>query len=314
MHSLLQQAVGPSVRSVALTLSIVLSIPFSVFPGTTDSPSLEQADRLWRQRARGHRDGEPDPVPIRQALEAYEALLAKRSDDLEVRWKLLRAQQFFGEYVLEEEDEKRQLFRRARDLADESRRLLLERHGLTEGEASEGSIVRALSDEGADADSGADDSATGETLAAAIYYYSAVHWGRWGDTTGRLSAARAGVGDKLREFGRMVVALDERFDDAAGHRLLGRLHTEAPRIPLVTGWVDRDLAVRELEIACRIAPQNPFNQTYLADALLRFRDGRRAEAIGRLERVVASEPRQSRLVEDMAAIDEARRLLADERP
>lgn len=303
MRPLRQQAAGPSVCSVALTLPLLLSIPLSLFAVATDSPSIEQADGLWRQRARGQSDGEPDPVPIRRALAAYEALLTERPDDLEVRWKLLRAQQFYGEYVLEEADEKRQLFRRARDLADDSRRRLLERHGLTEGEASEESIVRALSGETGD----------GDTLAAAIYYYSAVHWGRWGDTTGRLSAARAGVGDKLRDFGRLVVALDERFEEAAGHRLLGRLHTEAPRIPLVTGWVDRDLAVRELETACRIAPQNPFNQTYLADALLRFRNGRRAEAIERLERVVTSEPRQSQLVEDLAAIDEARRLLAEER-
>lgn len=276
----------------ALIVATTLCVAFPTATEAADPPRLAEADALWRARARGQAGGEPDPAPIRRALEAYESLLARRPDDLEIRWKLLRARHFYGEYVLEDGDEKLELYERTRDLADESRAMLLERHDLEQADAEV--VARAFA---------------GDSRAAAIYYYSAVHWGQWGDATGRLKAARAGVGEKLRDFGRMVVAIDERFDEAAGHRLLGRLHTEAPWIPFVTGWVDHDVAVEELERACELAPQNPFNQVYLADALLRFRQARHDEAIRRLENVVASAPRDDQLIEDLEAIAEARRLL-----
>ena len=40
----------------------------------------------------------------------------------------------------------------------------------------------------------------------------------------------------------------EPRQDAAGHRVLGRLHTLAPKVPFFTGWVDRDKAVAELGV------------------------------------------------------------------
>jgi len=80
---------------------------------------------------------------------------------------------------------------------------------------------------------------------------------------------------------------------------------------LVTGWIDRDQAVEYLDQARELAPDDPANQLYLAEALLRFREDRRAEAIHRLETVGSSAPRAEALVEDLATIAAARALLAD---
>lgn len=285
-------------RALPLLLASTLSLaPLGSSGATADgveAPTLAEADRLWRERARGQVAGVPDAAPIDRAIAAYRALLARRPEDLEVRWKLLRAEQFRGDYVLRDAEAKLRLYEAARELADASRRLLLERHELV-SVADDPEVVS--------------EGLTGDVEAAALYYYSAVHWGRWGEATGRLQAARQGVATKLRDFATVVIRIDETFDDAAGYRLLGRLHTEAPHIPFVTGWVDRDRAVSALVRACEIAPDNPFNQVYLADALLRFRPDRRAEAKTRLEQVVGSPPRSDQLIEDLTAIAEARRLL-----
>ena len=103
-----------------------------------------------------------------------------------------------------------------------------------------------------------------------LYLWAAVHWGLWGDVFGRLAAARQGVGDKVKRYSEILIALDERYEDAAGHRILGRLHTLAPKVPFVTGWVDRDKAVSELRRAVALGPDNLDNHLFLAEALFEY--------------------------------------------
>ncbi|MFQ5349408.1 MAG: hypothetical protein ACE5EG_03070, partial [Thermoanaerobaculia bacterium] len=138
---------------------------------------------------------------------------------------------------------------------------------------------------------------------------AAAHWGLWGETSGAFTAARQGVARKVRDHATVAVLIDERYDGGGGHRILGRLHTEAPRIPLVTGWVDRDLAVTSLERAAALAPTEPLNRLYLADALRRFRPQRRGEAMALIEALIAGLPRPSFALEDETTLAEARRLL-----
>ena len=155
--------------------------------------------------------------------------------------------------------------------------------------------------------------ANGVPWAAEIYLHSAIQWGLWGRNTGKIKAAREGVGGRIRDYAEAVTLIDRNLDGAAGLRFLGRLHTEAPRVPFFTGWVDRDQAVVDLEEACELAPHDPVNQLFLADALLRFRQERRSEALERLQTVVAMTPRADNLVEDLAIIADARTLLAQNR-
>jgi len=65
---------------------------------------------------------------------------------------------------------------------------------------------------------------------AALFLWAAARLGIWGDAFERLAAARQGVGDKVRNYSESLNALDERYEDAAGHRVLGRLHTLAPLV------------------------------------------------------------------------------------
>lgn len=249
----------------------------------------------WLRRHEKQEAGRAQPQPIDTAIDAFTRALEVSPEDLGLRWQLLRALYFKGEYVLDDSDEKLALFERSRDLADGGRNLLHARHRSRNAED--------LSPEEIAAEVGDDPDA------AATYFWSAVHWGLWGRHRGALAAAKAGVASKIRRFAETVVLLDEVMEEAGGHRILGRLHAEAPKLPFVTGWVDRDLAISELERAMELAPEGLLTHLYLAEALLEFRPHRRAEALDLLRALSDRTPNPAYEVEETRIIEDARRLL-----
>jgi hypothetical protein len=150
----------------------------------------------------------------------------------------------------------------------------------------------------------------GVPQAKSIYLWGAVDWGLWGDAFGKLAAARQGVGDRLRHYGEVVIAIDERFENAGGHRLIGRLNDLAPKVPFVTGWVDRDKSISELERAVALGPGDPTNDLYLAEAILDHRPAARPQAMAILRSLAARQPSAERVVEEAKVLEEARALLA----
>jgi len=263
---------------------------------------LAAGDASWAGRAEGAPAGEPGraaPGPIAETIAAYDAAVAAEPGNLEARWKLLRALHFQGEHVARGAEARREVFDRGRRAAEAALDRLAARAG------------------GREAVDGLAPSARAARLArvpeaVAIYAWAAVHWGLWGDAFGRLAAARQGVGTKIRDYAETALALDEAYEEAAPHRILGRLHTLAPRIPFVTGWVDRDRAIAELERAVALAPEQPLNRLYLAEALLEHAPKRRAEALDQLRALLRRLPDPDRKVEEAAARQTARELLERE--
>lgn len=290
----------PLVSSLVLTLLVPatgVGVAHAVGPddsGATDALEAE-VDSLWQRRAEGATDGQASDALARRIVEACQRAVAARPESLRLRWKLLRAFHFRGEFAMGEDDPRLELFEQARAVADASRGLLSAGVGRQLEDLTPAEIASEIAD---------------VPHAIDIYFFSAIHWGLWGETTGKMQAARQGVGSRIRDFAEVVVLLDERYEAAGGHRFLGRLHTEAPRIPLVTGWVNRDFAVTSLERASELAPYEPHNLLFLADALLRFDRSRRQEAITILRGLVATPPRGDHLVEDSAAVRDAGALLA----
>ncbi len=110
----------------------------------------------------------------------------------------------------------------------------------------------------------------------------------------------------LEELER-AVALDEAYDQAGAHRVLGRIYFEAPEWPMSVGDIHKSL--NHLEAAVRLAPNNSTNHLFLAQTLYRLRY--RSLAMQQLERVLkctqhAVKPQD--LEEDH---QEARRLMAE---
>jgi tetratricopeptide (TPR) repeat protein len=266
-------------------------------PLAAQTDPLAACDAAWARRAEGHTGGRAAPGPIDAAISACERAVKEQPDRLEANWKLLRAIFFKGEHVARTADEKQKVFGHGKEVAEAAVDRLARRVG---GRAKLDAMSPA---EAAKALSGIPE-------AAPIELWAGVHWGLWGDAYGRLAAARQGVGSKVRRYAEIGIALDEKYDDAAGHRLLGRLHDQAPKVPFFTGWIDHDKAVVELRRAVALAPDNFLNHLYLAEAILDHQESKAKEAREILRQLIARPPKPDNLVEDEKAIADAKALLA----
>jgi tetratricopeptide (TPR) repeat protein len=112
---------------------------------------------------------------------------------------------------------------------------------------------------------------------------------------------------RILEELKRALALDEAYDQAGAHRVLGRIYYEAPGWPLSVGDLEKSL--HHLKAAVRLAPAASTNHLYLAQTLLRLQDN--PAAATELEQVLKSSRaavRPQDLEEDRR---EARRLLAE---
>ncbi len=254
---------------------------------------VAKGDLAWERRAEGHEGALASAAPIEAAVAAYEQALEVDSGNLEARWKLMRALFFLGEHVVTDRERQLEIFERGRDLGSDGLDRL---GGSKELLALEPTELRArLGDS--------------RTAAAEIFFWSAVHWGLWGRTRGKFASAREGVAGKISDRALASIALDPTIENGGGHRVLGRLHTEAPKIPFITGWIDRETAVRELEACLEVAPDDLTTRLYLGEALIEFDPARRAEGVTILRDIVERKPQPGWLVEELSAIEDARRLL-----
>jgi hypothetical protein len=254
-------------------------------------------DAAWAARAEGALEGRPLPEPIRSSLDAYERALADRPHSLEVRWKLVRSLHFAGTFTARDEDAKRQAFERAAGIADEGLDWLAERVG--DG-ASLDELGPALLRARLDA------AGLSARDVARLHFWSALSWGAWSRTVGLLSAVRQGVAGRLHRYASVALALEPGYDEGGPYRLLGRLHARLPRVPFLSGWVERERAIPLLEAGYALAPENPGNQLLLAVTLLELAPERRSEAIALLDAVADLDPRPEMRIEDLAMRDEAR--------
>ena len=202
--------------ALTLLLSSVSPIP------AQDLDLMARGDAAYLRRADGHSGSVALPEPIGESITAFEELLTQDPENLEARWKLLRSVYYQGEHVLQDDDERLALYEEAREISDVGREQLAITAGLGDDPDSmkTDKLAAALAD---------------TTDSAQIYFWSAVHWGLWGQYRGKMAAAKEGVAKKIRNFSEIVIEIDEEMEEAGGHRVLGRLHSEAPKLPFFTG-------------------------------------------------------------------------------
>lgn len=281
---------------------IVLCAAFAVAAAAVAAPAdLREADAAWAARAEGHIDGRPQSARIDVAIAAYEAARTRDSQDLEARWKLVRALWFASEYATRDATARRKLLDRARTESDDALRIVADRVGggaVLERTRPEDVRGRLRPDDVADA--------------ARVYFWSAIATGSWSRAAGLLSAVRDGVANQLHDHASRSVALDPSVDDGGALRLLSRLHAELPRVPLLSGWVDRSQAIPIAERAYATFPGHPGNAYVLGMALLDLGPNRRAEGLRLVERTANLTPRPDELIEDLSVRREARERLRSE--
>ncbi|HYK43422.1 MAG TPA: hypothetical protein VE007_13625 [Thermoanaerobaculia bacterium] len=259
--------------------------------GGTVERLIADADAHYARRAAGHAGSRAASLEISEAIAGYERALPDASS-AEARWKLARALYFFGTYTALDDPGRTAAFAGARRSGEEAIAIVGRRKGSVR--------IRALSPEAA---AGA---AAGDPDAAASYFWTAVAWGQWALASGRFESARQGAADRIRNDSLTLIRVDPTFEEGGGYRILGRLHDQAPRIPLLTGWVSRAEAIRNLRLSIEVAPANFVNRHFLAEALHKGDRGQREEAVRIEEALAADQPSEAHLVEEIALQEQAR--------
>jgi tetratricopeptide (TPR) repeat protein len=144
-----------------------------------------------------------------------------------------------------------------------------------------------------------------EPHGVAGHYWKAMNMCGLADVGGRLRGFRL-LPHIIKEL-QESLALDEAYDQAGAHRVLGRIYYEAPAWPFSVG--DPNKSLQHLTAAARLAPENSTNHLYLAETLLKM--GNKAQARDELEKVL--QPGQNALHPQAWMEDrrEARRLLEE---
>jgi hypothetical protein len=287
----MRRAVG---RNLAFALALLCALP-----AASSTPELTRADALWARRADGHVEGRADPQRVSAAIAAYEAAIAAQPDRLDAHWKLLRALWFSAHFAAPDDALARRSYEQALEAAERAFALLAVQFGGPEA------LAGASPDE-----LRARTPAALRRDAAELYFWYAVNLGAWSRIAGLLQAVRKGVANRLHEATLRSIALDPSVEQGGAIRLLSRLHSELPRVPLFSGWVDPARAVPLAERAATDYPEHPGNAYLLGLALLAHAPERRGEAIALIEATAALEPRPEQLLEDLATHEDARRELA----
>ena len=287
----------PGRRALTWLLSLVLVGSLGLSRSETRD-ATDSGDAAYRQRALVLDGDRADPERIRRAIEAYEDALRAEPESIEVRWRLLRALYYLGDFAAIADREKAAAFVRGRASAEETIALVADRLGappvaLAADERRERTVAAGVDPRDL----------------AELFFWASVHWGAWSRDAGLVASVREGVANRVFDYARVSAELDPSIERGGAHRLLSRLHATMPRVPFVSGWVDRELAVPEAKRALGVAPDDSGNQFLLAITLLDLEPGRREEAVQLLARVAATDPRPEWVVEDRAVRQAARERL-----
>jgi tetratricopeptide (TPR) repeat protein len=262
------------------------------------STTLSHADALWARRAEGQVNAKARPEPVRAAIAVYEGVLDADPQNLEAYWKLLRALWFSADFATEDVAQERRTYEQAQGVSERAFAALAERVDGAEAleklspEELRSRLPAALHHD-----------------AAELYFWHAVNLGAWSRIAGLLEAVRNGVANRLHEATLRSIALDPDVEQGGAIRLLSRLHSELPRVPLLSGWVDHTRALPLAERALAEYPQHPGNAYLLGLEILSNVPERRGEGLVLIEGTATFEPRSDHAVEDLAIQIDARELL-----
>jgi hypothetical protein len=257
---------------------------------------VSEGDQHWNGRAEGHKGGHAAATQIDAAIAAYRKAVAQEPNNLEPRWKLLRAIRFKGAYVAASNDEKKSIYAIAKT-DGEGAMTLVNRQLIAKGvkpEAGEKSVAEA---------------ARAIPGAVEVFFWDSVNWGEWALAYGKMAAVREGAADRIRREATIAMLIDPKTDGGGPQRVLGRLHDQTPRVPFITGWASSREAVRFLKESNKIDPTNKITRVFLAGAMVSNDSSSRPEAVRILREVISSPNDPSYEVENARAQEDAKALL-----
>ncbi len=235
---------------------------------TTTKPekALKKAEDWYWRRAEGCSEHKASPEPINNAIKYARQALQNPSTEAKAAVILLKSYHYKAKYVPMAEDEKQELLKQGRDFGKK----MSERYPNNE----------------------------------AIKFWYMGNLGDYGQTLGVVSAARQGIGNKIKALCEELIETAPEYDDAGPYRVLGVLHFKLPNIPFVISWPDDGVGLDYLEKAADIAPENPANLYYYARLL--YEEGYYDKAKEVMKGVSQREPRERHLLEERNTLKKAR--------
>jgi tetratricopeptide (TPR) repeat protein len=277
-------------RKIMLLATVIAALAF------TAAAQVGEGDQHWNARAEGHVGGRAKAAQIDAAIAAYQKAVAQDPNNLEARWKVLRAMRFKGAYVAQTVDEKKNVYGAAKSA----------------GESALAVVNRALAAKNVKADAPEKKVADAvRTIAGAgeVFLWDSVNWGEWALAYGKMAAVRQGAADRIRREATIAMLVNPKMEGGAPARVLGRLHDMTPHVPFLTGWASSDAAVRFLRESLKIDPTNKDTRVFLADALVSNSSKNSPEAIRILQDVINSPNDPNYEVESAKAQEDAKAML-----
>ena len=127
----------------------------------------------------------------------------------------------------------------------------------------------------------ADKALAGDDDEIVALYWKAVAMGKLSEEMGILNALR--MTRPMEKLFLRVIALDEHYDNAGGHKALGRMYFRLPSFPISFG--NKEKALFHLKRALELYPHDIIARAFYAEAL--YDMGKKQEAIQLAEAIVA---------------------------
>ena len=240
---------------------------FTMLNGNNFSKGLDH----YRSRAQGSVGLKAKSEPINSAILEFEEGMLSSVNAQESGVYLLRSYYYKGQFIIEDNDEKKEIFNKGKILGE--------------------SLIKKY------------------PKSAAIRYWYLVNLGRWSQVYGTFAAAKEGVADLMRKHSQKIIDLDPEYMNGGGYLMLGAIHLKSPYIPFILSWPSNKEAIKYLKLALNQGEKTPSQVVYLARAL--YKDGKKDKAIQHLKNLISTPISELNKVEDLQYKIEAENLLAD---
>jgi len=241
--------------------------------GICSQNELEKGIASFNQRFEGSIKNSAKPEPITNAINHFQDALKNSGTETDAELYLLQSYYFRGKYVHKNKEQQKADFSKGKNLGEK--------------------CIKKYSD------------------SAPFRYWYLVNLGSWSEVYGIITAAREGVADLMKEHSEIIISLDPEYENGGGYFMLGAVHFKSPYIPFFLSWPDNDKAITYLTKALTIGEETPNQKVYLAQAL--YRDGQKKRAIEILKDVASMTPSTSEIVRDWEQIELAEQLLSEYR-
>jgi hypothetical protein len=232
------------------TILILLIVSFSTVSG--EENLIRIADNLFDRRAEGSTSRRALIDPANNSLKAYNHAITIYPDTISLHWKRLRAFHFLIEFADLTDSSQTELIDSAKSAAD-SAMLKIEAVCFKNPRSSKKNTINTLNCLSSDV--------------ASTYFWSAICIGIW-------SRSQEGLATKLKStkrifnYAEQALAIDPTVDRGGSQRLLSVLHGTIPKVPFITGFIDKQKALTLVDDALALYPNHPGNRLLKATAMM----------------------------------------------